>query len=1327
MKTKQTRTTLKELTARYRAILLRCALINLMLCSAAGAASIDTTDSLGNRYLGSFGIPLKIYDSDTSIGTYYAVASDLMGDATISSVTATLNNASRVGSDNLSWTQSTGAYSEIEFNTQLTGTEMIESRDRIKTVLSTMNNGDKNYDALPVGIKEALQVSCGGGNTCAEYLQTTWGNGSSADIDSVGSALYYPASESGAYAKFNSDMYTATQWTASVSITNSTLTLNDTSAIVNRTKVYDAEKGNISISGSTIITTGTNSFETYTGSSGVISLTGSSTLQVDSGSTLTITSHDNRVSLTNSNLTLNGTVTGNVSFNENVNLKGTGSISGNLDVAGSSVLNMKNNVIDAISAGTVTGGNFSVKLDVDANGEGAIDHITATSFTTGTITIDELHFLSDERSFTLTVLDGDASGAVLALSSAVSSAYNSGGSTVEWRNNLTPTANWEKAFTKTKYTIDTSRTLTVQDNKKLVFTVTNGSETQGETVSLGDTLVLLNTMDSATRTLTNSTSSSSYTVTADLGTTTAGTFTINGAKSDSSAATINMNSHTGFSVASGATLNLQNIIFSNNTAADGSVLTVSGGAAGLSNVTIGNAVSVTSGTLTLSGGNSLGGLANAGAVTLTGNNAVGAMSGAGTLTNYGNLTLTGTTNGQIIGGTGRTIVDAALTTTAAINQAITINGDKTLTADAGLIGGAVTNGGVLALTGGTLGLTVSGGAVHINGNVESSVALSNVTISSGNKLTINAGYVNGTFENNGTLALSGGTLDNAVSGTIEIDGDVTSNVLMSNATINSGKTLTIGAENVGTGFTNNGTVVLTDGGISKPLSGNVTLTGLIRTESGFDFSGASIDATNGALDIEDNTLTAATLTGGTVFMNLKEYAGADPIITTTPSGTVTLDVLPFVVTNKAVQHYRLTSTDSGYSLNFILAPFFAVSSTPFDKEHAMELPAFDASSWTGGDLYIVSLNVAEIAISELSKNGYTVTTNEKNTAKKLSDDVEDVLTGEYQSNYQKVNIDLLFGFLDEDYGRIKAVLNEAGTEATPAISQTAESNAQTVMSVVSSRFGGNPDFSGVKGRSGGDFTVGNSAVWAQGMFNKAKLSGTNGFNSDSTGFAAGFEYNIDDSYKAGAGYAYASSSIKTDRSKTDVDTHTVFIYGGYGEGAFYINGVLGYGRSEYDEKTKLIGLKSDYKADTLSVQVMSGYDLEMFTPEAGLRFINVDEKAYTDALGARIAGKNLQTLTAVAGVKTTKDFVLEKGTLSAQGRAALTYDLKEGKTDKTVSMANGTSYVVKGTDMKRFGLEIGAGVSYKLNGKTEIGLSYEGRFKSRYTDNTGMINIKYDF
>ena len=51
---------------------------------------------------------------------------------------------------------------------------------------------------------------------------------------------------------------------------------------------------------------------------------------------------------------------------------------------------------------------------------------------------------------------------------------------------------------------------------------------------------------------------------------------------------------------------------------------------------------------------------------------------------------------------------------------------------------------------------------------------------------------------------------------------------------------------------------------------------------------------------------------------------------------------------------------------------------------------------------------------------------------------------------------------------------------------------------------------------------------------------------------------------------------------------------------------------------------------------------------------------------------------------------------------------------RTVTLANGSSYVADGEGIKRFGVEVGAGISAAF-GRTDIGLSYEGKFKEHHT------------
>ncbi|MGN1080136.1 MAG: autotransporter outer membrane beta-barrel domain-containing protein, partial [Alphaproteobacteria bacterium] len=62
-----------------------------------------------------------------------------------------------------------------------------------------------------------------------------------------------------------------------------------------------------------------------------------------------------------------------------------------------------------------------------------------------------------------------------------------------------------------------------------------------------------------------------------------------------------------------------------------------------------------------------------------------------------------------------------------------------------------------------------------------------------------------------------------------------------------------------------------------------------------------------------------------------------------------------------------------------------------------------------------------------------------------------------------------------------------------------------------------------------------------------------------------------------------------------------------------------------------------------------------------------------------------------------------------------------------VLLADGASYIAEGKSMKRFGMEVETGLSYKLNRKTDIGLFYTGKFKKEYTDHTGTLSVNYAF
>ena len=483
-------------------------------------------------------------------------------------------------------------------------------------------------------------------------------------------------------------------------------------------------------------------------------------------------------------------------------------------------------------------------------------------------------------------------------------------------------------------------------------------------------------------------------------------------------------------------------------------------------------------------------------------------------------------------------------------------------------------------------------------------------------------------------------------------------------------------------------------------------------------------STGKTLDIGENSLTASTIAGGTISAILTDAAKNTAIVTATATD-VTLKLDMSQASRDEVTQYKITN-GTGFTFGDYAANRYAVSASEFDKANAKTLEKL--SGWNGGDLWILRLATAsEAAIEDLEKSGVVLPENEKNASKilDLAAGILDKLPEHHKKVIEKVN-----DLLDKAQGKaeeIKQILREIAPDTSTSGSKTASNTAKSVINVINSRFGGG---SPRRGRSGGDYTVGQTAVWAQGMMNYAKLDTDNGFDAHSNGFAAGFEVNFTDSFKAGLGYAYTSTDISTERSKTDVKTHTGFVYGEYKPNKAYINGVVSFGRSDYDDTTRSLSLTSAYKTDTIAAQIAAGYKAGVLTPEAAVRFTNVKQKAYTDATGAEMSEKTADTWTGVLGAKIGKNYKLRanrKIGLSPELKVAATYDFARDDENRTVVLPDGSSYTATGEAMERFGVEAGAGVTVSIANSAEIALTYDGKFKKDYQDHTGMVNLKIKF
>ena len=517
------------------------------------------------------------------------------------------------------------------------------------------------------------------------------------------------------------------------------------------------------------------------------------------------------------------------------------------------------------------------------------------------------------------------------------------------------------------------------------------------------------------------------------------------------------------------------------------------------------------------------------------------------------------------------------------------------------------------------------------------------------------------------------------------------------------------------------------GAANAVFNADYALSNLNRSNN-FEFRNIAI-MDGKTLDIGTTALKADKISGGTISAILTDAAKTTPIITAAAKNvTIKLDMS--AASSAQTTLYHITN-GTGFKLGEYSTSRYAVSSTPFTVADASKVGVL--SNWTGGKLYILRLgNSTPSIVDDVKQSGITVNPVIEKALGIIDLDDESLgkLTDEQQKALDKID-DLLTKF-DNNAQKKYQIMREVAPSLSKFNILIDETTAKNVINVVSSRFNlpnspHIPRSYRLYGRSGGDYEAGNSTVWAQGMYNHAEQSGTEGFSSNSAGFTAGIETWLSDDFKAGVGYSYTSTSVDSDRSDVDVYTHTGFLYAQYQPKRFYTNFFAGFGHSAYTDTTKIAKLESEYKTNTASAQIAIGYAVPVLAPEVAVRVINTHKKAYTDALGVELKSKDSTTATAVGGLKLSKHYRMRTNSavvFTPELKAAATYDFVRTNSDRTALLPNGTSYIVQTENDKRFGIEAGAGFSFDFGKNGTVSLLYDGMFQGKLNSHSAVLNVK---
>ena len=612
-------------------------------------------------------------------------------------------------------------------------------------------------------------------------------------------------------------------------------------------------------------------------------------------------------------------------LNDNMTFADGASIAGTLNFNSKVITMSGDNATTTFNVGKITS-DGTINIDVNTSGTPVSDVINITTAgSTGTITINSINEIGSRGSdFTLNILQGNVGDLQLALSDAVHSQFDQAQqhniyyvsdayqANIDFDKTSFNTAEWDKV---------TQKAISIEDNTKIKYATSVISDTATGVVTQKDALAFINqntdTSAVANRSMVTSDTDKTYTVQEDLGTTGAGTLLVQGASDDTTK--LDMNNKTGFVVAnSGTTVTLKDINVDNVQNSDGALVNITntGSSATLDGVTVNvkdnpeNKANVISsnGTLGVTNSTVNAGVNNNGTMNLNGTNQIASVEGSngsanvqtgtttvgsifqklinivtgGKLASNGDVTATngitnnsanglsvanGTLTGNVTGsGTTDFKGTSAIADGSKVGQAITVVDGKLTTLADGL-GGAVTNGGEVDLTGGTLETSITGGNTTISGNVgvddtAGSIA-SAVSVATGAKLTTKADKVTGAINNGGNLDLTGGDIKNTISGdgNTTISGTVTNTTgsAIGNAvTVAATGDLTTAADKLGGAVANGGTVQLDGGTLGQTITGgNISIIDDVDTNAS-NLAGATTVASSKEL----------TLTGGDVNSNI---------------------------------------------------------------------------------------------------------------------------------------------------------------------------------------------------------------------------------------------------------------------------------------------------------------------------------------------------------------------------------------------------------------------------------------------------------------------------
>jgi uncharacterized protein with beta-barrel porin domain len=257
--------------------------------------------------------------------------------------------------------------------------------------------------------------------------------------------------------------------------------------------------------------------------------------------------------------------------------------------------------------------------------------------------------------------------------------------------------------------------------------------------------------------------------------------------------------------------------------------------------------------------------------------------------------------------------------------------------------------------------------------------------------------------------------------------------------------------------------------------------------------------------------------------------------------------------------------------------------------------------------------------------------------------------------------------------------------------------------------------------------------------------GSTGYDYEMGGITLGYDRALSENWLAGAALSYTRSDVDFDHSRADGDIYSTSVsaYGSWHKEGAYVEGLLSYGRNNYDLKRMVqVGtitrrVSSDHEGDVFAASLSGG---KMFGegawhagPYVAINYTRISEDSFretgADSVNLQIDSRGTDALNGALGARARHSAPWHRGELVTEFSAAWLhdFDIDDRNIRGSFQGAPGSAFVVPGADVERNGLEYGIGVSYFDNKGASATLRYRGETRDGYQDHTLIGELRYRF